>query len=90
MEEKKTRKKKRVGRPPKKVDHRGGRREGAGRPKGTGTKENPRNRMIPFRVSEVTLNRMKQLRELTKDDTMPFVDMLEAWVKEMAQDYGIE
>ena len=69
---------------------RGGKRQGAGRPKGTGTKQNPRNKMIPFRVSEATLNRMKALREMTKEDTMPFVDMLEAWVKEMAENYGIE
>lgn len=71
----------------KKTDGRGGRRPGAGRKP---YKENPRDKMIPFRVSAVTLDRMKALREMTKEDTMPFVDMLEAWVKEMAEDYGIE
>lgn len=65
----------------------GGKREGAGRPK---TKENPRDTMLPFRVSAITAQRIKQLRELTKDDTMPFVDMLEDWVRELAEDYGIE
>ena len=72
---------------------RGGKRPGAGRKAGVKVgpyKENPRTKMIPFRVTEKTLERMKQLRELTKEDTMPFVDMLEAWVKEMARDYGIE
>ena len=71
---------------------RGGKREGAGRKKGwTGQyKENPKNTMLTFRVSEATARRIKQLRELTKQDTMPFVDMLESWVAEMAGDYGIE
>ena len=78
------------GRPPKKVEHRGGKREGAGRPKGTGTKQNPRVKMLPFRVSEITAIRIKQLRELTKDDEKTFVDMLEDWVAGYAQDYGIE
>lgn len=78
------------GRPPKKKDNRGGKREGAGRPKGTGTKDNPKVKMLPFRVSEKTSERIKQLRELTKEDEMPFVDMLEKWVEEYAQSYGIE
>ena len=71
----------------KKPDGRGGKREGAGRPK---TKENPKDTMLSFRVSAITARRMKELRALTKDDTIPFVDMLEMWVKEMADDYGIE
>ena len=78
------------GRPPKKIDHRGGKREGAGRKKGTKIKENPKNTMLPFRVSEVTARRIKELRELTKQDEKPFVDMLEAWVEEYAREYGIE
>ena len=53
-------------------------------------KANPKNAMLPFRVSEITSRRIKQLRELTKHDTMPFVDMLEKWVEEMASDYGVE
>lgn len=73
-----------------KTKGRGGRREGAGRKKGFRLKENPRNTMLPFRVTEKTARRIKELRELTRDDTMPFVEMLEAWVAEMAQDYGIE
>lgn len=71
----------------KKTDGRGGRREGAGRPK---TKENPKDTMLTFRVSAVTAKRIKELRELTKDDETPFVDILEQWVKDYAQDYGIE
>ena len=80
----------------KKKSGRGGRREGAGRKKGVKIgsigqrKPNPKNSMLPFRVSEKTAGRVKQLRELTKEDTMPFVDMFEKWVEEMAQDYGIE
>lgn len=68
----------------------GGRREGAGRKKGVRIKDNPKNTMLTFRVSEATARRTKQLRELTKQDTMPFVDMLESWVEELAKDYGIE
>lgn len=73
-----------------KTKGRGGRREGAGRKKGFRLKENPRNTMLPFRVTEKTARRIKELRELTREDTMPFVEMLESWVAEMAQDYGIE
>lgn len=66
---------------------RGGARPGAGRPK---TKESPRTATFPFRVSESAVRRIKALQEMTRDDTMPFMDMLEAWVADMAQDYGIE
>lgn len=70
-----------------KVERRGGKRAGAGRkPRG----ENPRDTMLPFRVTKKTASRIKALREMTKDDTMDFVDMLEDWVRELAQDYGIE
>lgn len=68
----------------------GGRRDGAGRPMGSGTKENPRNTMLTFRVSEATARRIKELREVTRDDEMPFVETLEQWVKDYASDYGIE
>ena len=81
------------GRPPKKTSQWGGKREGAGRKKGVKTgprKENPKDTMLPFRVSALTAGRIKQLRELTKQDEKPFVDMLEEWVAEYAKDYGIE
>jgi len=70
-----------------KINGWGGRREGSGRKP---WKENPRNTMLPFRVTERTARRIKELRELTKGDTMPFVDMLEAWVADVARDYGID
>ena len=66
---------------------RGGYRPGAGR-KARG--ETPRNTILTFRVSEVTASRMKALREATKGEETDFVDMLDSWVKGMAQDYGIE
>lgn len=71
---------------------RGGKREGAGRkPGATGPyKENPKTKMLPFRVSEKTAERIKTLRELTKQDTKPFVDMLEDWVEQLSKDYGLE
>jgi len=71
----------------KKKDGRGGARPGAGRPK---TKENPKDTMLTFRVSAVTARRIKELREATKDDEVGFVDIMEAWVKDYAGDYGIE
>ena len=67
----------------------GGRREGAGRPVGSGTKENPRNENVTFRVSEKTLEQIRQLRELTREDEMDFNSMFIAWVGEMASDYGL-
>lgn len=79
--------------PAKKPEGRGGKREGAGRKPGVKVgpyKENPKNAMLPFRVSEATARRTKELRALTKEDAMPFVDMLEKWVEELARDYGIE
>jgi len=74
----------------KKKDGRGGKRAGAGRKKGTKIVENPRSKMLPFRVTEDTLRRTKALRELTKQDTMPFVAMFESWVADLARDYGID
>ena len=71
----------------RKPDGRGGRRPGAGRPR---TKDNPRNTMLTFRVSEATARRIKELREATADDEVGFVDTLERWVREYAEDYGIE
>ena len=65
----------------------GGKREGAGR-KARGN--HPKDTMLPFRVSAITASRIKQLRELTQQDTMPFVDMFEAWVEELAEVYGID
>lgn len=90
MEEKK---KKRTSATEPKKGTRGGKREGAGRKAGVKVgpyKDNPKNTMLPFRVSEITAIRIKALREATKGDTIPFVDMLEEWVKELAEDYGIE
>jgi len=65
----------------------GGRRAGAGRP-ARGAK--PRSRMLTFRVTEETARRINELRDATREDTEDFVDMLEAWVKDLAGDYGIE
>lgn len=80
------------GRPPKKVENRGGKREGAGR-KGGYSLAYPDEQLsaqATFRVRTITLERIRQLRELTKDDEMPFNRMFEKWVEEYAQDYGIE
>ena len=78
--------------PPKHKKHPkwGGKREGVGRKLGVQIKENPRNTMLPFRVSELTARRIKELRELTKHDDKTFVDMLEDWIAEQAENYGIE
>ena len=78
--------KKKVGRPRKK-DGRGGKREGAGR-KTKG--DTARTKHFSFGVSEITVQRSQKLRELTKNDDMPFVDMLESWIEQLAKDYGIE
>ena len=91
-EEKKKTAKRKPGRPRKPVG-RGGKRTGSGRKAGVKVgpyKENPRNTMLPFRVSERTARRIKELREITKGDTETFVDMLESWVEELATAYGIE
>lgn len=90
-----TTKKRGRGRPPKKVEHRGGKREGAGRKKGVPVgpyKESGElvTAHITINVREVTKNRVKALREATKQDEMPFNRMFEAWVEEYAQNYGIE
>jgi len=80
------------GRPPKKVEHRGGRREGAGR-KGGYSVAYPDEQLtaqVTIRVRAITHERIKKLRELTKEDTMPFNRMFESWVEEYAQTYGIE
>lgn len=78
---------------PNEKNGRGGKREGAGRKQGIKVgpyKENPKNTMLPFRVSEITARRIKQLRDITKGDEHPFVDMLELWVEDYAKTYGIE
>ena len=67
----------------------GGRREGAGRPKGTGTVENPRVANVTFRVSGRTLAQIRQLREMMRDDERNFTDVFVAWVQSLADDYGI-
>ena len=74
----------------------GGKRAGAGRKKGVKLgklgqrKENPKSELVYIRVSADTLRKVKQLRELTKHDSVPFNDMFIAWVTEMAKDYGLE
>lgn len=80
------------GRPPKKVEKRGGKREGAGRKKGQGmTYEGEYlSAQVVMRIRPITHERIKQLREATKDDTMPFNRMFEQWVEEYAKDYGID
>lgn len=78
------------GRPPKKVEHRGGKREGAGRKKGFKLVENPRNKGVTFMVSEKMLNQIRQLREITKEEEPNFNAMFVNWVEKTAQDYGIE
>lgn len=87
-----TTKKRGRGRPPKKVEHRGGKRDGAGRKAGFSVAypDEQLTAQATFRVRAITHERIKQLRELTKEDEMPFNRMFEAWVEEYAQSYGIE
>ena len=80
------------GRPPKKKENRGGKREGAGR-KGGYSVAYPDEQLTAqatFRVRAITHQRIKQLRELTMQDEMPFNRMFEAWVEQYAKDYGLE
>lgn len=81
--------------PEKKRDGRGGRREGAGRKKGVAVGPYKGNDAVlsendTFRVSPDTHRRIKQLREMTKQDTMPFNRMFESWVEDLAKEYGID
>lgn len=71
---------------------RGGRREGAGRKKGTMLvyQDEPLTGSVTMRIREVTQRRIKELREATKSDEMPFNRMFESWVEDMAKEYGIE
>lgn len=83
-------KKKRVRR---KKETRGGKREGAGRKKGVGITYSGGEMLsahLSIRVREITNTRVKQLRELTKQDDMPFNRMFESWVADLAQEYGLE
>ena len=68
----------------------GGRREGAGRKKGVQIKANPRTHHFSFGVSEQAIRRANELRKLTKHDDVPFVEMLELWIEDLAKEYGIE
>ena len=68
----------------------GGRREGAGRKPGSGTMENPRTENVTFRVSRRTLGKIRQLREITREDETNFNAMFTQWVDDLADDYGIE
>lgn len=84
--------KKKRGRPRKKKENRGGARVGAGR-KGGYSIAYPDEQLkgqVVIRIRTITQERIKQLRELTKQDTMPFNRMFEEWVEEVARDYGIE
>lgn len=70
----------------------GGKREGAGRKKGYSVAypNETLSGQVVIRIRAITQERIKQLRELTKDDTMPFNRMFEAWVEQYAKDYGLE
>lgn len=72
----------------KPTGNRGGKREGAGRKTKYG--EEPLASHITIRVRSITQERIRKLRDLTKQDTLPFNQMFESWVEEMAKDYGIE
>ena len=76
----------------RKKEHRGGVREGAGRKKGTYTayEGDTLSEMLSLRVRGVTKRRVQDLRELTKHDDMPFNRLFEAWVEELAKNYGLE
>ena len=67
----------------------GGRREGAGRPRGTTMVENPRCVNVTFRVSERTMAQIRGLREAMRDEDENFTDVFVAWVQGMADDYGV-
>jgi ribosomal protein L19E len=68
---------------------RGGKREGAGRKKGVQIMENPKSENATFRVSKRTLEQIRQLRELTRHDDVPFNDMFVRWVDALASEYGL-
>ena len=87
-----TKKKRGVGRPRKKVENRGGVRVGAGRRGGFSVAypDEQLTGQVVIRIRAITHQRIKQLREATKNDTMPFNRMFEAWVEDMAKEYGIE
>ena len=93
-EEKKktTRKPGRPRKPQPKKENRGGRREGAGRKKGTMLTypDEPLSGQVVIRIRQITQDRIRQLRELTKGDAVPFNRMFESWVADLAKDYGIE
>lgn len=77
----------------RKKENRGGKREGAGRKKGVGITYSGGEMLsahLSIRVREITNTRVKQLRELTKNDDMPFNRMFESWVADLAQEYGLE
>ena len=84
--------KKRRGRPPKKVEHRGGKREGAGRKGGYSIAypDEQLSAQVVIRVRTITHQRIKQLREATRQDELPFNRMFEKWVEDYAKEYGIE
>ena len=80
------------GRPPKKVEHRGGKREGAGRKGGYSVAypDEQLSAQVVIRVRTITNQRIRQLREATRQDELPFNRMFEKWVEDYAKEYGIE
>ena len=80
------------GRPPKKVEHRGGKREGAGRKGGYSVAypDEQLSAQVVIRVRTITHQRIRQLREATRQDELPFNRMFEKWVEDYAKEYGIE
>ena len=66
----------------------GGKREGAGSKPKYG--EEPLSSRLSMRVRTKTRERVDQLRELTKNDAMPFNQMFESWVADLAGDYGLD
>ena len=72
----------------RKNERRGGAREGAGRKTAYGGEL--LSATATFVVREITKQRINQLRELTKHDDMPFNRLFEAWVEELAKNYGLE
>ena len=80
------------GRPRKKVEHRGGKREGAGRKGGYSVAypDEQLSAQVVIRVRTITNQRIRQLREATRQDELPFNRMFEKWVEDYAKEYGIE
>ena len=46
--------------------------------------------LISFRLTPPTVRRIRKLQQATSQDDIPFNQMFEAWVEDLAQEYGIE